>query len=217
MISWVAPAVLGAGVLVALPFAIHWLTRQRTVARFFPPLAFLARVDGGRSRWNRLRERGILLLRALAIGCLIAAAAGAIWRGQLGGAQRPMVVVLDASASMRQEVAGATAWERARATAGELLRSAGGRSVAAVVAQDVPLRSGVEVTPSAGPALALLSETEPCWGDGDPAAAIGAAAALLPQGGDIILVTDLARGCLSGVDPESLPTGVTLSLVDCGP
>jgi hypothetical protein len=217
MIGLAQPWLLGLAALAALPLLIHWLSRRRAVARSFPALALLAGADAGRARRRRLRDALILACRVLALLACALAAADLVWNGALAGRGRPLVVVLDASASMQQTVAGASAFDRARSAAADLLRGAGGRPVAAVVAGAVPRRSGNAVVPNAGDALALFAETAPGASDGAPAAAVAAAVALLPAGGDLAFVSDLARSSLGGVDPAALPPGVRLRLVDAGP
>jgi hypothetical protein len=208
-----APLLAPLLALAALPWLIHWLTRRRAQARSFPALAFLARSEAGRARRHRLREFAVLALRTLALLAAALAAAGLAWRGPLAG-EGAAVIVLDASCSMRQEVAGGTAFARGQALAGALAERLRPRPVAVVVAGDPARVSGAPG--SAGPALALLAESAPGWGDGGPAAAVAAAAGLLPGGGEILLVSDLARGCLGGLDATALPAGTGLTLIDAG-
>ena len=216
MIGIAQPLLLGFAALVALPVVVHWLTRGRAVARFFPALALVVASDAGRARRHRLRERTVLALRAIALLAAALAICGLQWSGPMASQSQPLVVILDASASMRQTVAGATAMSRARARAGELLTSsAHTRPVAAVIADG----SGRHSVPAvqAGAALALLGESAASCGDGAPAAALAQAVQLLPHGGDIAWVTDLARTSLGGCDPASLPAGIHLRMIDAGP
>lgn len=211
----IAPIALALLPLAAAPVAIHLLTRRRATSRAFPALAFLARVEAGRASRHRLRDRAVLALRTLALLAAALAAAGLAWRGILADGGRPAVIVLDASASMGQRVDGATVWSRARAAAGRIADEYAGRPLALVVA-GVPRRSSGAPALAHGPVRALLAEAEAGAGDGDPAGAIAAAVAALPGGGDIIVITDLARGSLAGVDPRALPEGLVLRLVDAG-
>lgn len=214
MIAALAPAALGLLALAGLPLLVHWLTRRQAQRRSFPALAFLALADAGRQRRRRIRELLVLALRCTALACAAATVAGLLWRGGFAASSRPAVLVLDASCSMRQAPGGTSAWSRARGHASALLERLAPRPVALVLARAGAPRSG-EPGP-AGSALALLGEAQPGEDDGDPSGAIAAAAAMLATGGDILYITDLARGCLSGVDPAALPPGVALTLVDAG-
>ena len=202
--------------LIAVPLAVHLLTRRQTVTRTFPAVALLARADGGRAARRRLRERAVLALRMLALALGAFAVAGVVWRGSWSGpGARPAVIVLDASASMRQIAGGSAVFDRARAAAGDLLAASPGRRLSLLVAGTTLVSSGA---PSAahGALQAMLAESAAGAGDGDPRGALTAAAALLPEGGDCFFVTDLARSSLAGVDPAALPARLSLHLVDAG-
>ncbi len=213
-----APVALGFAALAAAPIVVHLLTRRKVRPQPFPALEFLAKCETGRAQRRRLRDWLVLALRLLALLAAAAALAGPLWQGVLAGSNRtPAVIVLDASASMQQRLAGATAFARAKAEAGQLLDRLAPRPLALILAGAAPRRSGPEVSPTAGPARALLAEAEAGASDGDPAAAIADAARLLPSGGDIYFVTDGSAACLTGVDPATLPAGVRLRLIDAGP
>ncbi len=218
MFAALAPAALGLGILAGVPLAIHLLTRKRAGLRRFPAAMLLARIEVGRSSRRRLREHAILALRTLAIVAAVLAAAGLTWRGSLLGAGTPAVIILDASASMRQLTsAGGTSFDRARAAAGQLAERLRGREVMLVIASQPPLVLGEAGHGApAGVIASALAEAVPGFGDGDPAGALSRAVALLPQGGECFLVSDLARGSLAGIDPAALPAGVQLQLVDAG-
>ena len=218
MFAALAPAALGLGVLAALPIIIHLLTRRRAGLRVFPAAQLLARVEVGRSSRRRLREHATLALRTLAIIAAVLALSGLMWRGGLLGSGAPAVIVLDASASMRQLTsAGGTAFDRARAAAGQLAERLSGNAVRLIIAGQPANVLGDATAGAPGGAIAsALAEAQPGFGDGDPAGAIARAVTLLPNGGDCYLISDLARGSLAGIDPAALPAGVRLHLVDAG-
>lgn len=217
MIGALAPAMLGLVALAALPVAIHLLTRRRVRQVPFPPLRLLRGCDAGRSRRSRLRDHAILALRAIALLAAVLAAAGLLWRGsRTADAQRPAVVIVDASASMRQQMQDGSAWQRARALAGRLVEKLSPRPVQVLVTGTPLQRSTPEPSSNPGDALALLAETGPGFGDGAPAEALATALAALPEGGDIHLITDCSRGSLAGIDPGALPDNIGLQVVDCG-
>jgi hypothetical protein len=197
-----------------LPIVVHLLTRRRPRPQVFPALALLRRREAGRRQRNKLRDRAVLALRALALLLAALAGAGLLWQGVLRGDDaRPAVIILDASASMRQR----GVWPEAKAVTGRLIEGLAPRPVQLIVTGTPQRRSGP--TPSAhnGDALALLAEAEPGFGDGDPAQAVATAlAALADTGGDIHLVTDLGRTSLAGIDPQALNANVALHLLDAG-
>jgi Aerotolerance regulator N-terminal len=211
MFAALVPALAALGVLAGVPVLIHFLTRQRTVTRDFPAARLLARVAVGRSQRHRLRERLALLLRTLAIIAGVLAAIGLLWRGSLLGDGRPAVIIIDASASMQQrDHTGNTAFAAARSVAGRLAGQLVGRPLTVIVATQPPQ---MVQGSTAGDVVALLAEAMPGFGDGDITNVLGQALTKLPQGGDIYLVSDLARSSLIGVDPATLPAAVNMHLV----
>ncbi len=217
MITFLVPAALGLLAIAAAPPVVHLLTRRRAQVRPFPALALLARVQAGRARLSRLRERAVLSLRTIAIAACALAAAGALVHGSWSStAGRPAVVVVDGSASMRQAGADGSSWSRARSAAGRLLESLRARPRAVVIAANPARRSSPRPVAELGAALALLAESEPGAGDGGAGEAIAAAVAMLGDDGDLYFVTDLARGSLGGIDPAALPKTVSFHLVDAG-
>jgi hypothetical protein len=213
MFSAIVPGTFFFALLALTPVVIHLLTRRRVQVRSFPALAFIAQVESGRSSRRRLRDILVLTLRALALALLVAAAAGLLWNGVLvGDAQRPAVIIVDGSASMRQIVSGSSAWSNARGSAGNLADKLSARPLAAIIS-GLPARRSGEPSHDHASVRSLLAEGEAGFGDGDPAGTIAAACALLPNGGDCFYITDLARGALAGVDPAALPAGVRLRVI----
>jgi hypothetical protein len=211
MFAALVPLLGVLGILAGVPVLIHLLTRQRTITRDFPAARLLTRVAVGRSQRHRLRERMTLLLRTLAIIAGVLAAIGLLWRGTLLGDGRPAVIIVDASASMQQrDQSGNTAFAAARSVAGRLAAQLVGRSLTVMVASQPPQ---VVQGSTAGDVVALLAESKPGFGDGDITGVLGQALTALPQGGDIYLISDLARSSLIGVDPATMPAGITLHLV----
>jgi hypothetical protein len=209
------PAALGLAALAAVPIVVHWLTRQRARRLDFPAAALLARAAGGLTRRNRLRERVVLALRALALAAAGLAAAGP-WLSGLSGDTRPAAIILDASCSMRQVGDGATSFARGRAAAARLVETLAPRPVIAFVAGAEAVRSSPAPTSGAGAAKALLADATASYGDGGLPAAVAAAVRALDGPGDIFVVSDGSRAALAGVDAGRLPDGVRLHLLDAG-
>lgn len=215
MISFLVPAALGAAVLAALPIAIHLLTNRAATRRSFPALAFLRRAHAGTARRGRLRDLLVLLVRMLVILALVAALAAPVAR-LLGGGGTPVVVIIDASASMQQRHQGAALWDHAIGTAARLSDELAERPLLALVAGTPLQRSALVPTLDRGGYRALLATAKPGWGAGANDQALALALGLLTGGGDIFLIGDGSRGVVSGIDPQAMPPGVTLHLVDAG-
>ena len=127
--NWLAltnPWMLAALAAVGLPVLIHYLTRARPRKVAFPPFKFLVEACAGRQSVHRLRTFLLLALRCLAVTALVLlfarpflkparAAAGA-------EAKRRVVLVVDASLSMRAVQRGVTLFARAQAEAANVLR-----------------------------------------------------------------------------------------------
>lgn len=215
MISFLAPAALGAAVLAALPIVIHLLTNRAATQRSFPALAFLRRAHAGSARRGRLRDVLVLIVRMLLILALAGALAAPVSR-LLGGGGTPAVVIIDASASMQQRHQGAALWDHAIGTAARLSDEMAERPLLVLVAGTPLQRSGLVPTLDRGGYRALLATAKPGWGAGANDQALALALGLLSGGGDIFLIGDGSRGVTSGIDPQAMPAGVTLHLVDVG-
>src|SRR5665213_1550412 len=113
---------LYAGLAVGLPLLIHWLTRPRPIRLALSTIRFVREAVQQRRARHRLRDIILLLLRALAVLLLAAAFARPLIGAKplvpaesSAGAAR--VVLLDQSLGMSEVFHGATAFDRARATA----------------------------------------------------------------------------------------------------
>jgi hypothetical protein len=215
MISFLAPAALGAAVLAALPIAIHLLTNRAATQRSFPALAFLRRAHAGTAKRGRLRDLLVLIARMLLILALVGALAAPVAR-MVGGSGAPVVVIIDASASMQQRHQGTALWDHAISTAARLSDELAERPVLALVAGTPLQRSGLVPTLDRGGYRALLATAKPGWGAGANDQALALALGLLTGGGDIYLIGDGSRGVVSGIDPQAMPPGVVLHLVEAG-
>ena len=118
-LTFLNPALLFGAAAAAVPLLLHLLQRRRVREIAFSDLRFLEEVKARRSRALGVRRWLLLLLRMLAILLVVAAAA----RPQLGGrdaaaaAPEALLVVLDASASMRTEQDRDTRFDAALAAA----------------------------------------------------------------------------------------------------
>ena len=211
MISLLAPAGLVALAAAAAPVVVHMLTHRQQQTRHFPALAFVLGARSGRAAPARVRDALVLALRTLALIALVLALSGPLWQAVGGAARQPAVIILDASASMRQRTAGGTSWSHALAAASRLSEELGDRPLLLVVAGRPLERSSPAPLAERGPLRALLASAQPGWGSGATAEALALSAEVLRGlGGDCWLIADGSRGAWAGVDPAALPAGVRL-------
>ena len=207
MIAWLAPTG-GLAVLAALPVAIHLLSKRIRNERPFPGIALLTRSEGGRSKVSVLRQYLSLLVRILAIIALLIAAAMPVLRAAGLGGGSAAVVVIDASASMRQVSGGTTAFTRAIGHAGRLVDSLAGRPLLVIVAGTPGERSGPVPETDPGAARALLAKAVPGWGAGSLDSAVAAGVEALKGSGDLYVLSDGSRTALAGIDSGAMPPGI---------
>src|SRR5947209_3303824 len=119
MHPWFAAAGAAA---VALPLAIHFLTRPRPRRMRLSTIRFVREAMRGRAARSRLRDAVVLALRAAALLLLgwtfarpLPADRALVSPGAEAAAVR--AVVLDCSQSMAARAGGSTAFERGRAVA----------------------------------------------------------------------------------------------------
>jgi len=136
-IGFVNPWFLAAAPLAALPVAIHFLTRARPRPIRYPTLRFLREAGGGTQALHRLRLIALLTLRCLAVLAAVLAFSRPYLRApgveDVPGARRRVVLLVDASMSMRASRGGVSHFAKARAEAAEVLASLEAGSEAAVV------------------------------------------------------------------------------------
>jgi hypothetical protein len=187
--TWLAPWAFLGLLAVAVPIAIHLITRRRTRVQRFPTLRFIAASRVLPVRALRPSDPLLLALRCAILALAAAALAQPLFRG--GARERAAagvlarVIVVDTSASMR----------RGAAAGGSALAAARAEAAAAAAAADV----------------ALTIETA------DPAGQLTGASAWLGQQtgrGEITVVSDFQRGTLAEADLAGVAAGVGLSFID---
>jgi hypothetical protein len=229
--SFLSPFFLLGALALAAPVLFHLIrhtTRERTI---FSSVMFLPASRPRLTRRSRLEHLLLLLLRCLALALLALGFARPFLRQATGAAgggpgTRRLVVLVDASASMRRTGLWAEAQERAAA----ILRAAGPGDEAAIFLfsrQVTPLVSFEEwkATPAgarAALALGRLAAAAPGWEDdhlGD--ALIRAAEALAETDGEkqadgprqIFLVSDLKAGSrLDSLQAYDWPKAIELKV-----
>ena len=219
-LAFLAPWLLAAAALVAVPVLVHLVNRERRDPTPFPSLMFVSRVPHRAERRRRVRHPLLLALRCLALLLIAAAFArplvgGARERGAAAGG-RELVVLLDRSYSM----GAGDRWARATAAARGAVdgMAEGDRAtlvlfdeavaVAAASTDDrARLRQAID-SARVGSGLTLYG---PAFAT---AAGVLGASALGRR--ELLLVTDFQRRGWPGGDAARLPAGTVFTPVDVG-
>ena len=131
------PMMLAGLAAVGLPLLIHWLTRARPRRIAFPPFKFLVEACAGQQAVNRLRTIILLIIRCLLVAAMVMIFAQPFLKptGAAANVQpaRRVVLLLDASLSMRAVQQGVPLFARAQAEAADVLRGLLAGSEAAVI------------------------------------------------------------------------------------
>ncbi|MDP3541090.1 MAG: DUF4159 domain-containing protein [Elusimicrobiota bacterium] len=202
------PAALWALPLAALPIVLHLLSRRAARRVSFPDLTLLRAVDARARPKARLREMLLLAARCVLLAALVFAAAAPARRGDAAasGAGLDLVLLLDASYSMRARDGVATRFDSAREAGRRLLkRLAPGDRVAVGVFDEKLKASPAWGDPRA--ADAALAAARPGWRGTDAASALAQAAKLLADGpkGRRRAVVVLGDGAEHGLRSGTLP------------
>lgn len=216
--NWLAftnPWLLAGLAAVGLPLFIHWLTRARPRRIAFPPYKFLVEACAGQQAVNRLRTIILLAIRCLLVLVLALLFARPFLkpRGSEAATQagRRVVLVLDASLSMRAVQSGVPLFARAQAEAAEVLRTLPSGSEAAVILEGAAPNTLLPALSENLPALHdQLVKTRPACEYGDPAAALALAQKMLGGQGTIYVFSDFQKSNWEGV--HELPGGVICRL-----
>lgn len=212
--NWFAlanPWFLAGLAAVGLPLLIHFLTRARPRRVVFPPFQFLLEACAGQQALHRLRTIVLLTVRCLAVLALVLVftrpflkPAGAA--ANLRANQR-VVLVLDASLSMRTVQRGVPLFSRAKAEAADVLRGLESGAEAAVILAGATPRSLLPALSRNVPALHQeLVKAEPTFDWGDMPAALALAKRLLGDTGTLYVLSDFQKS--NWEDVGALPAGL---------
>jgi len=200
---------------VGLPVLIHFLTRGRPRRIAFPPFRFLLEACAGQQSIHRLRTILLLSIRCLAVLALALLFSRPFLKpsGAAVGAQavKRVVLIIDASLSMRAVQQGVSLFARAQAEAADILRALDSGSEAAVILEGATPRPLLPALSRNIPALHdELVKAEATFECGDPGAALALAAKMLGGEGAIYVFSDFQKSNWQGV-PE-LPGGLICRL-----
>lgn len=116
--DWILPALAA----ILLPPIIEWLFRRRKRRTELPTIRFL--LDSREQKKIRRQDRLLLILRMLAIFLLVSAISRPLFqRGLTGDQHRNVVVVIDGTASMNQQVDVTTSFRLAQKKAAAVVRA----------------------------------------------------------------------------------------------
>ncbi|MDD4888428.1 MAG: BatA and WFA domain-containing protein [Phycisphaerae bacterium] len=159
------PWMLAAVFAVAIPLIIEWLFRRRKRQVELPTLRFL--LNNKEQEKIRRQDRILLILRCLGIFALVMALARPIiQRGWIGGQKRNIVILLDATASMNQQVGVESAFHSATRKAANLIRKLPRDNSATVTVATVGVdaREVVVPTKNLDAAANQVEELRPTYG-----------------------------------------------------
>ena len=226
MMNVVHPWLLAAGAaLVALPLAIHLLTRPKPVRLPFSAMRFLEGALKQRRFFSRLRDVLVLALRALLLAALAAAFArpliqGAFADGRAAAARR--VVILDVSNSMAATKGGVGVFQAAQARALHHLRNAPGLRANLILAGARPEAAFDQFSANFPALQAQARQARALPEELDARAALARAATLLSEAGgetgpaEIVIVTDLQQSNWDKLASADVPAGAAIIVENVG-
>jgi hypothetical protein len=200
---------------VALPVLIHFLTRARPRRISFPPYKFLLEACAGQQAVHRIRTIVLLAIRCLAVAALVLLFARPFLKpmgaAATADAAKRVVIILDASLSMRAVQRDVSLFARAQAEAADVLRGLESGSEAAVILVGIRPRPLLPALSRNLPALHdELVKARPTYEAGDPAAALALAQHLLGSSGSIEIFSDFQESNWKSV--KELPKGIACRL-----
>ena len=209
------PWMLAGLAAVGLPVLVHYLTRARPRRIAFPPFKFLVEACAGQQAVHRLRTLVLLTIRCLGVLVLVVLFARPFLKpagaAANAGAGKRVVLVLDASLSMRAVQREVPLFVRAQAEAADVLRALESGTEAAVILEGATPRPLLPALSKNIPALHdELVKTRPTYETGDPAAALALARKMLGGPGTIYIFSDFQKSNWEGV--QELPGGVICRL-----
>ena len=198
------PFLLGL-IAIGLPILIHFLTRARPRAVRYPTYHLLVEAGSGRQAIHRLRTWVILAMRALFVAAFVLALTKPFLKSPgepaTTGESRRVVLVIDASVSMRAVRGGVTLFAKAAADAAEFLRKLNSTSLVDIVLAGAEPRT---VLPALSRNLSALhgglSSAQATMEHCEAGAALAMAARLLEGEGEVFVFSDFQRTNWAAVD-----------------
>jgi len=219
-LGFLVPAFLLGLVAIGVPILIHLRQREQRDPIRFPSLMFLSRITQRTAERRRITNRWLLLLRALAVAGLVLAFARPFLEREpdllLASRRRALVIALDRSMSMGY----AGVWERALDSIRAAVGSLGAGERAGIVSFDESAEVVVPLTEDRAAFDAALARLEPGSGGTRLASGLRMArdlvAAARDEAVEVLLVSDLQRQSLQGLEAVDPLPGATLRVVPVG-
>ncbi len=216
--SWPAftnPWFLGGLAVVGLPILIHYLTRARPQRVDFPPFKFLQEACSGQQAVHRLRTIVLLTVRCLLVLVLVFLFARPFIKppGAISDAKvkQRVVVLLDASLSMRAVQGGVPLFARAKAEVADVLRGLEpGQETAVILVGATPRTLLPALSPNVPALHDALVKSEPTYETGNFQAALELAKRLLGGPGTVYIFSDFQKP--NWETAGELPAGVVCRL-----
>ncbi len=209
------PWMLAGLAAVGFPVLIHYLTRARPRRVAFPPFKFLIEACAGQQALHRLRTIVLLAVRCLGVIALALLFAQPFLKPSgpavHADANKRVVIVLDASLSMRAVQRGTPLFARAQSEAADLLRGLESGCEAAVVLAAATPQPLLPALSRNLPALhEQLVNAQPTFEFADFPAALAAATRLLGGAGTLCIFSDFQKSNWETV--RELPAGIVCRL-----
>jgi hypothetical protein len=220
--SFLSPLFFLGLAAIAVPIFVHLIQRERKRVVDFPSLMFVRRIPYQSVQRRRIRHWFLLLMRAVAIGLMVAAFArpfltgGAAAAAAGSGGSREVVILLDQSASMGY----GDHWSRAQAAAREAIGSLGPTDRASLVLFGRNAEEHLRSTSDRGRLEAAVQTARVTSGATRYGPALELAESIVGQSTlprrEVILISDFQKSGWSGAEEVSLTSNTTLTTVPIG-
>ncbi|MCA9168238.1 MAG: BatA domain-containing protein [Planctomycetales bacterium] len=228
-LTFTSPVLWAGAWLVSLPIAAHLLNRRSQRRHYFPSLELIRSLVAEQSRFMKWRRLLLLLLRCLCVLAIVAAFTRPIWHvdpaaASAAATQNAVVILLDASASMRQNGDdGVLLFERSKAAADRLLTELRiGSDVSNLIyLTSTPVAALSELSGNIPMLRSELAASQPSFERADILAGLRLAGEMLREqsgNGRVIVISDWQISTWQEVDALSLinllPFGTQVTLLD---
>lgn len=222
--AFLNPLLLFALAAAALPLLIHLFHLRRPRVLTFSSLRFVRELEKEEMRRLRIRQWLLLLLRTLAVACLVLAFARPVlpsaWSGVFGDrGPTARALVVDNSLSMTSRDEQGALLQQARELATALARSAEEGDVLVLVSAGGGTDAAQSFT-QAGPALDAIAGLDVAYDARTVGDALRRAATLVaeagPLGREILLLSDLQQTTFADSLPLAFPDNAAVTLMPLG-
>jgi len=219
-LAFLVPAFLFGLIAIGVPIVVHLRQREQREPVRFPSLMFLARIVHRTTERRRIANWKLLLLRALAVAALVLAFTRPFLEREpdrlLATRRRALVLVVDRSMSMGYQGVWARALDSARAAVAGL--EPGER--AGLIAVDDSAEVLVPLTADRTLLSAALDRFQPRVAGSRLASGLGAGSEMAAdsrgEAAELVLISDLQRGALEGLETADVRGGVSVRIVSVG-